>query len=382
MVREKLKKYFSDRGFNEVNLHTSDMDLFYVNTGSSASLIWIISEEARRFMNKDAYDRYYNKIRQSFADKNFLFVNTLTLFLTSECRETLELATGTAFWVVDEKYGRVVIYENQPDDFLGIRLQVEQFVSYLTTERVREAEQIRQEEEERLRRETYQDNLNRRNIRTADRNRNVRYSAAGTDRKPYVIFGLIIINCIVLFLVNLLGDVLDLSYLLNDGAVSWMAVFDDGEYYRLFTCMFLHAGIDHIVGNMIVLYAAGELLERAAGHISVILIYIGGGLMGSVTSCLYYYSTHQYIESIGASGAVFAVVGGLIMYMILNRASLMGMGAVRIILFACYALYSGFINQGVDNAAHVGGLMGGSIIYLLIFLINNLREKSGNRKNN
>lgn len=392
MIREKLKQYFGDRGFREVNLHTGNMDLFYTSVGESASLVWIISEEARLGMDREAYNRYYGKIRQSFTDRGFFYINTITLFLTSECKQAADIAGGTAFWVADEKYGRLVIYENQPEDFCGIRLHLEQFVSLLTAERVQEAERLKQLEEERRRRDAYMENVMRgqrqyqgqfqRQRMSGQRPRYAqrREQPYSSQKRPIVISALIVINFVILCMVNLFGNRLGLEEWIELGAVSWMDVFDNGEYYRLFTCMFLHSGIDHIVGNMLVLYAAGEILERNIGHLRFAVVYLAGGIAASLTSCWFYSSTHQYVQSIGASGAVFAVVGALVVYLILNKERAMEVGAVRIVIFAFYALYSGFANSGTDNAAHVGGLVGGSLIYLIIYCLDKYRYNSKHRR--
>lgn len=353
MVRDKLKKYYSDRCFFGVDLHTPEMDLYYIPDGQSVSMVWIISEEAGKTMYREAYLRYMGKIRQSFLDRNYSFVNILTLFLSSECKRMAEIAEGTAFWVVDEKYGRLVIYENQPSDFLGSRLAIEQFVSFMTAERVSEAQRINQQSEEAFFREAH-----------AEAGRPYKY-----EKRPYVVYGIILINVAILLLVNLLGNVLGTAHWQDEGANWWMAVVEDGQYYRLITCMFLHADVDHIFGNMIMLFAVGEILERKIGHVKFAILYMIGGIVGSVTSCMYYYSINEYAQSIGASGAVFAVVGGLIMYIILNKENILDVGMGRIVIFALYSLYSGFISEGIDNAAHIGGLIGGSLVYLVIYVL-------------
>lgn len=378
MIRDKLKRYYSDRGFTEVNLHTNDMDLFYTSVSSSASLVWIISETALQSMDKEDYDRYFEKIRQTFLQKDFVYVNTLSLFLTSDGKRAADLAEGTAFWVADEKYGRLIIYENQPEDFCGSKLHVEQFLSFFGTERAREEEIAKRQEEERLRREEYINAINNRRVQNRyqgyayPNNSGVRRNRYAISNKPYIVIGLIIINLAILLLVNLFGKLTGFDTWLNDGSISWMAVLANHEYYRFITSMFLHAGVDHIFGNMLVLYVAGELLEKNVGHIKFFIIYILGGMAGSVTSCYYYYSTHQIVECIGASGAVFAVVGALVMCTLLDRESLLELGNTRIIIFALFSLYSGFTNEGVDNAAHVGGLIGGGLIYLAIYSITKL----------
>lgn len=373
MIREKLDRYFSDRGFVEVDLHTSYMELYYTPQGGSASLVWLVDSDAIGVLNHESYMGYFEKIRSTFLQKGFSFVNVLTLFLTDNCEKAKEIGEGTAFWIVDERYGRLVIYENQPDDYCGIRIALEQFVSFLTAERIREAERLKQEQDELFYQQMAREEAFKR--RSADKvNRNIR-ELKKYDFKPVVTIGIVVINCIVLILVNLLGGKLGIEEWSDKGAIYWGAVFFGHEYYRLLTGMFLHAGIDHIFGNMIILYAAGEYVEKSVGHFKFLLVYIGGGLVAGLTSCAYYYQQDQFVHSIGASGAVFAVVGALIIYVILNQSNFLEVGATRIVMFSVYALYSGFTNSGVDNAAHVGGLLGGSIIYLLIFGVEKLKEQ-------
>lgn len=373
MIREKLKRYFSDRGFLEVDLHTSFMEMFYTPQGSSASLVWIVDSDAVGVLTNESYMGYYEKIRATFLQKGFSFVNVLTLFLTDNCVKAREIGEGTAFWIVDERYGRLVIYENQPDDYCGIRIALEQFVSFLTAERIQEAERIKRQQDEMFYQQMEREEAYKR--RSSEKvNRNIR-ELKKYDFKPTVTIGLVVINCIVLVLVNLLGGRIGLAEWTEKGSISWAAVFYGHEYYRLITGMFLHSGIDHIFGNMIILYAAGEYVERSVGHFKFLMVYIGGGIVAGLTSCAYYYQAGQMVRSIGASGAVFAVVGALILYVILNQSNFMEVGALRIVMFSVYALYSGFTNSGVDNAAHVGGLFGGSIIYLLIFGVEHLKKQ-------
>jgi rhomboid protease GluP len=139
-----------------------------------------------------------------------------------------------------------------------------------------------------------------------------------------------------------------------------------GEYYRLFTSMFLHGSLMHWLFNSWVLYAFGKEIEGYFGHVRFALVYVLGGLAGSLAS----FAVTQG-NSIGASGAVFAVFGALVAYYYHNR-ELYGDLAVKRLqnlgFFALINLVWGFLasepttGARIDNAAHIGGALGGLLL--------------------
>lgn len=175
------------------------------------------------------------------------------------------------------------------------------------------------------------------------------------------------------------------------GADNARLVLGQGEYYRLFTSMFLHAGIYsssggfalqnglHILSNMYILYAVGLSLEPIFGHARFLIIYLLGGLAGSVLSVLLG-NTDSY--SVGASGAVFAILGGEFVFLWHQRKLLGEAGRERrrsLIVFGIMNLAIGLLStlQGsrlrIDNWAHLGGLIGGVALAWFISPIYNLR---------
>jgi rhomboid protease GluP len=135
-----------------------------------------------------------------------------------------------------------------------------------------------------------------------------------------------------------------------------------GEWWRLFTCMFLHFGIIHIALNMWVLWSSGPLIEKLFGSVYFALLYVFAGLCGSLAS-LYW---HPDVNSAGASGAIFGLFGGLLAFM-LNPAtrvppSVMTAQLKSTLIFIAYNLLNGATHTGIDNAAHIGGLAGGLAI--------------------
>ena len=127
--------------------------------------------------------------------------------------------------------------------------------------------------------------------------------------------------------------------MLEHGACYTPYVLEHHEYYRLFTCMFLHFGIQHLIGNMLVLIFLGDTLEQTVGKIRYLIIYILGGLAGNLLSMYHSIQTQDFAVSAGASGAIFAVVGALI-YIVAVNLSLIHISLSLCLLHISKSLYS------------------------------------------
>ncbi|APW36695.1 hypothetical protein RD110_05390 [Rhodoferax koreense] len=151
------------------------------------------------------------------------------------------------------------------------------------------------------------------------------------------------------------------------GANSAAAVLLDREYWRLLTAPFLHGGASHLGFNMLALWAAGRQLSRLLGNAQFGLVYLATALCGSVASL---HSAGQSSVSVGASGAVFGVLGALLAASLQYRHRLPPHDSRRLWaglgLFVVYSLAYGFTQSNVDNAAHVGGLVAGLLLGLLL----------------
>ena len=134
---------------------------------------------------------------------------------------------------------------------------------------------------------------------------------------------LVVVNILIFFVMDFRGNTENGAYMLAHGAAYGPLILENGEYYRLFTSMFLHFGIEHLFGNMLTLIFLGDLLEKMIGKFRFILIYFLGGLAGNLLSLAKEMITGNYAISAGASGAIFAVVGALV-FLVVNRCGLYG----------------------------------------------------------
>ena len=132
------------------------------------------------------------------------------------------------------------------------------------------------------------------------------------------------------------------------------AIAVNGEYYRLFTAMFLHGSLLHIGFNMYVLYMFGPQLESVLGHLRFGLLYLLAGLGGSIAS---FWFSDPNVVSVGASGAIFGLMGAYIV--IMHR---LGNDTRQVIGLIGINLVLGFVISGVDWRAHIGGLVTGALV--------------------
>ncbi len=144
-------------------------------------------------------------------------------------------------------------------------------------------------------------------------------------------------------------------------------VLAQGQYWRLLTSVFLHAGLSHLGSNLLVQILMGNAVERNLGHIRYLALYLLSGIGGNVISVLYDRAQGVNIYSVGASGAVFGVMGTLFVLIIRGRKKLRSGSSLltRAAFAVFYAVYSGFRNPYTDNAAHLGGLAFGAVLGIL-----------------
>ena len=209
---------------------------------------------------------------------------------------------------------------------------------------------------------------------TEEINQKNRRDAIETDRilepkKPivtYILLGII-------SLVFLLGFITDPNYIVyyygNNGDLVRM-----GEYYRLITSCFIHVDVFHFLCNAYALYVIGTMAEGYYGKLKFSLIYFIGGLAGSLLSIAMNDSF-----SIGASGAIFGLFGCLLYFGYHYRVYFGSVLLQKIVPIVILNLFIGFMVTGIDNFAHIGGLVGGFLVSKAVGI--NSKDKKSDKIN-
>jgi rhomboid protease GluP len=155
------------------------------------------------------------------------------------------------------------------------------------------------------------------------------------------------------------------------GALNSAAIAESGQWWRLFTVMVLHAGILHFAVNSWALWIFGPVLEQLLGRFRFVLLYLVSGLSASALSL----SLRHTELAVGASGAIFGLLGALIAFFLRRRAHPGSQGQLRNLLFVLAVnLLLGARIPGVDNTAHIGGLLGGFATMTLLDLAARRRD--------
>lgn len=181
-------------------------------------------------------------------------------------------------------------------------------------------------------------------------------------KKPIITSTLVIINVLLYVIPIILGNYNEL--------ISKYSIYGPsirtGEYYRLITGTFLHAGIFHLLFNCYALSIIGSQLESFLGKTKYIIIYLFSAVIGSLFSITF--AGNYY--SVGASGAIFGLMGSLVYFGYHYRVYLGNVVKSQIIPLILINLGIGFLTPGIDNSAHIGGLIGGALITIALGVKN------------
>ncbi len=178
-----------------------------------------------------------------------------------------------------------------------------------------------------------------------------------SPKKPVVTYALIVINILVYLYMTFYDPTM--GYTLSNIRFE----VQNGQIYRLFTCMFVHVDITHLLLNMYALFILGPQVEKYYGRFRYASIYIISGLLGSLFSCVFM-ASNAY--SMGASGAIFGLLGSIAYFTYYYRATIQGLLRSQVIPVIAINLLLGFMIPNVDIMAHIGGLIGGVLMSMAI----------------
>lgn len=342
IVMKLLHYFITEEGYNPVVLHGAKDEIWLEKTDADYKIIRIVSNYIHNNEQLD-FDLYRTKqILNKIKKKMFVFnINTLSIFVNLGDNVHMKDTNIKNIELVDLKtfddiknYSAITsvfpnILEVETDEKSGIELFVK-----LTNE------------------------INEKNV---DENRKA--EEVFSKKTPIVTYVLLFINIIMYLLTAVLGGnffEFDPNILYKLGAlVSIDHINSYIEVYRLITSAFLHAGLLHLIFNMYALYIIGPQLESFFGRTKYLIIYLVSAIIGNLLSLLFLSDTYV---SVGASGAIFGLFGSLLYFGYHYRVYLSGVIKSQIIPLILVNLFIGFVGSGINNFAHIGGLIGGVLI--------------------
>ncbi len=195
------------------------------------------------------------------------------------------------------------------------------------------------------------------------------YSTTYHRYVPFVTYIFLAANILFFIYLEWEGSTSDSLYMIQNGSLLVSLVAYGGEYYRLITSFFMHFGFMHLFNNMLLLWYLGVRLEQYLGHVKYTVAYIACGIGANIVTVIYYVYIVEdpWVNSAGASGAVFGIVGALLWIVLRNHGHLAGVTTRQLGLMIIFTLYNGFTSIGVNNAAHLSGLVLGFLFGAVMY---------------
>lgn len=340
LTLNRLEELFIAQGYEKLPSNLPEFNFYCHRLTQGINVLHVIDYRQGLYISGDQYAHLKEKITEFFGSRGEREIHLMTLILSEDTEKARRLCEQDAFcWIIDARAFRLIVHETQVSDFYGWKGILEEYLLAAARETSGAAPEADQPKKE---------------LRSL----------------PWVSISVIAINVIIFLICTFTGDLL-----YNKGAFGVAELLQGGSY-RLFTSMFLHWNVEHLFSNMIVLYYVGAMVERELGPFSYTVIYLLSGLVGNIFSMGYELFTGNFGSSVGASGAVFGVEGALLLLVMLHRGRLSTMTVGRVAFAITFSLYCGFTSAGVNNAAHVGGVLMGFLSAAVIVAVKKMRKLS------
>lgn len=336
----KLLHYFiTEKNYNPIILQGVDNEIWLENINSECEIVRIVSGN---IYNDEQYDfdvfktkRILKKIKKKTLSLN---MNVFSIFLNMSDNVTRQIDNNPKLLGInikdedDIKKNKILknIFPDLPKKMKYSEEGVELFMKITN-------------------------DINKHNKEDAKKLDNV-----FKNKTPYITYFLIAVNIIFYLVPTLMGSD-TYKYIIDTFCIHGPSI-RAGQYYRLLTGIFLHADLIHLFCNCYALYVIGPQIESFFGRIKYIIIYLFSGLTGALLSITLSGST----GSIGASGAIFGLMGALLYFGYYYRVYLGNVVKTQIIPIILLNLFIGFVSPGIDNFGHIGGLIGGALIAMAL----------------
>ena len=195
-------------------------------------------------------------------------------------------------------------------------------------------------------------------------------SCSGCGMLPAAVYIFAALNIILFLAVELTGGSENIGNMIRWGAVYGPRILEKKEYWRFLSAAFLHFGIAHISNNMLILFVMGPQLERVLGHLKFAVFYPVSAAAANVIAFFAAFSELEYRVSAGASGAIFAVSGGLLWAAIRNRGRAGTLSVRQILIFTALSMAYGLTGEDVDNTVHAAGFLIGFLLGIILYRKN------------
>ncbi|MCR5743370.1 MAG: rhomboid family intramembrane serine protease [Lachnospiraceae bacterium] len=351
----KLSGFFTHKGYLKLNVRDKEIEVVFKVVPGGLMIVCFL-DDSQDWLKVGVLDQITQTVSRILTEKypQFPDAKTHAIIVTNEPTRTRQKCENctSSFWMIHEPTRRLMIFEDQVAEFGDARTAVEECLK-----------------------------------------QNV-VSLMLTQLKELfspVNITLIFVNIFIMIVLEIMGDTNDASFMHSAGAFSVAdLMWGKHDYWRLFTCAFLHFGWQHLLYNMISLLYLGKPLEKYLGSVKYAIFYVLCVIGSSaISACWYYffggylrsvgdmdgYLSHLFCVTAGASGAICGVAGGVAYILIKNRKANRNFSFIRWLIFVGLLMFSGVGSEGVNNAAHIGGMIFGFLLCIVFVLFKKKGDK-------
>lgn len=340
-----LCRLFENYEYQRIPTDSEKVKMYATFSNNSLYLINIISLDNSYTFNKDKFREYKNITGKQFSQINANKIILLNLLLTDDVEDIYKDVDYTPDfddeiidinWIINANKEELIIPSKQVSRVIGLEKDI-------------------------------------RKLLKSDNQSYIREKILVNNNKPFITYSLIIINIIIWILMELAGGTTNTEVLVKYGAIDSFSFFIKHEYYRLITSMFIHIGIFHLLYNIFAIYIFGSRLEKHMKTWSFILLYVLSGFSGGMLSIVVDYINNRVIISAGASGAIYGIIGAILIYSIIYRKEIGGLTSSTLFIMFIIGIAFGSMNPQISNLAHLGGFIGGAIV---AYIITKIQQKT------
>lgn len=345
-MKEKIGSFLQYMGYFYASTSLPEFSVFFLPEDNCVEVITVVDYQKEIYLSDEIYNGIRDRFIQSFKERGFNNVHMLTLVL---CKENFQVEKvfdeDIQCWYINTFNNTLIVPHGHIEDFYGLKRKIEDVL--LSSDKYERFNQLNAEG----------------NIKDVKKKR--------IHKLPFMNIAIVFINIIVFILCAFTEDVL-----YNKGAFSIFYIEETRQYYRFLSSVFLHVDVRHLFSNMLVLFFLGNSVEKEIGHWQYVILYFVSALGGNIASAIYEISIGTAIASVGASGAVFGIVGAVLMLLFTRRGKWENITLPRMLIMIAYSLYSGLMAENVNNAAHIGGCIIGLFVMGIFCLMHKaLRKK-------
>ncbi|PKM93564.1 MAG: hypothetical protein CVU84_15415 [Firmicutes bacterium HGW-Firmicutes-1] len=329
MLFDKINEYFIEREFERIPTDSETVKMYATYQKSSLYLINLIELDHNYILDIQKYMQYKILTKNQFTHINSDKVILVNIILIDDAKRVydevnippqLEEDFIDINWIIDTSKNELVIPSNQINSVIRLEKDLEAIIG---------ADVV------------------------------VRLKLTKKDRLPILTLLLMLINIGIWLAMEALGGSYNSEVLIQFGALYAPLVIEGGEYWRLFTANFIHIGATHLFFNCFSLFIFGSRLEKYISRLQFTGVYLGAALFGTGFSLTSHLFMDTYAISAGASGAIYGLIGSIIICSKLSGKSIDGLSDYIMIIFFILGIAISIVSPNVDISAHIGGFIGG-----------------------